>query len=81
MASYDFLEMKQRHPDWIWPRSDTHMVVGLPGTMECYKTWVEPGNSLSPGIASFGISIWICSIRFQHRYFCLYAVFQRFIFP
>lgn len=59
MASYDFLEMKQRHPDWIWPRSDTHMVVGLPGTMECYKTWVEPGNSLSPGIASFGISIWI----------------------
>lgn len=59
MASYEFLEMKRRHPDWIWPRSDTHMVVGLPGSMECYKTWVEPGNSFSPGIASFGVSVWI----------------------
>ena len=59
MASYEFLEMKKRHPDWIWPRSDTHMVIGMPGSLECYKTWVEPGNSFSPGISSFGVSLWI----------------------
>lgn len=59
MPSFDYLTMKKKHPDWVWPRSDTHMVIGVPGSMECYKTWVEPGNSFSPGISSFGVSIWI----------------------
>lgn len=59
MPSYEYLNMKSKHTDWIWPRSDSHMVLGVPGSMECYKTWVEPGNSFSPGIASFGVSIWI----------------------
>jgi len=59
MPSYDYLKMKERHPDWVWPRSDSHMVLGIPGSMECYKTWVEPGNSFSPGVCSFGVSIWI----------------------
>ena len=62
MASYEFLEMKRRHPDWVWPRSDTHMVIGIPGSLECYKTWVEPGNSFSPGISSFGVSVWIYDV-------------------
>jgi hypothetical protein len=51
--------MKRKNKDWIWPRSDTHVVLGIPGSMECYKTWIEPGNSFSPGIASFGVSLWI----------------------
>lgn len=59
MPSYDYLEMKKRNPDWVWPRSDTHAVLGVPGSLECYKTWVEPGNSFSPGISSFGVSVWI----------------------
>jgi hypothetical protein len=59
MASYEYIKMKEKHPEWIWPRSDSHMVLGIPGSEECFKTWVEPGNSFSPGLGSFGVSIWI----------------------
>jgi hypothetical protein len=59
VPSLEYLEKKAKNPDWVWPRSDSHMVLGIPGSMECYKTWVEPGNSFSPGIASFGVSVWV----------------------
>lgn len=62
---YNFLEhanmakMRDAHPDWIWNRSDTHVILGVPGTLDAWKSPVEPGNSFSPGPKSYGVSTWI----------------------
>ena len=62
---YDMLQhaemgkMKQKHADWIWNRSDTHVILGVPGSLDAFKTPVEPGNSFSPGPGSYGISSWV----------------------
>ena len=50
---------RARHPEWIWPRSDTHVFLGVPGSLEGLKTVVEPGNSFSPGPSSYGVSTWV----------------------
>lgn len=52
------LQMKERHPDWIWNRSDNHVILGEPESPEAFKTIVEPGNSFSPGFRSYGVSVW-----------------------
>lgn len=52
-------EMRNRHPDWIWNRSDSHIILGVPGSHEAFKTPVEPGNCLSPGVRSYGVSTWV----------------------
>jgi len=52
-------EMKTKHPDWVWNRSDTHVVLGVPGSLDALKTPVEPGNSFSPGPGSYGVSPWV----------------------
>jgi hypothetical protein len=51
--------MRAAHPDWIWNRSDTHAFVAVPGSHESFKTVVEPGNSLSPGPGTYGVSTWL----------------------
>jgi len=51
--------MRELHPDWIWNRSDTHVVLGVPGSHEAFKTPVEPGNSFSPGPGTYGVSTWV----------------------
>ena len=64
-ATYDLFEhavlrkMKEKHPDWIWNRSDTHIILGVPGTIDGLRTPVEPGNSFSPGPGSYGVSTWV----------------------
>ena len=64
-TTYDIFEhrrlrkMKEKHPDWIWNRSDTHVILGVPGTIDGLRTPVEPGNSFSPGPGSYGVSTWI----------------------
>lgn len=52
-------EVKERHPDWIWNRGDTHVILGMPGSPEAFKTPVEPGNSFSPGPGTYGVSSWV----------------------
>jgi hypothetical protein len=52
-------KMKAKHADWIWNRSDTHVILGVPGSLDAFKTIIEPGNSFSPGPGSYGISNWI----------------------
>ncbi|HEY3332020.1 MAG TPA: hypothetical protein VGK19_18455 [Capsulimonadaceae bacterium] len=37
----------------------THLFLGSPRSYTCDKTAVEPGNNFSPGIGSFGVSLWI----------------------
>lgn len=51
--------MRALHPEWIWNRSDTHVVLGVPGSHEAFKTPVEPGNSFSPGPGTYGVSTWL----------------------
>jgi len=64
-TTYNFLEhamlrkMKEKHQDWIWNRSDTHIILGVPGTIDGLRTPVEPGNSFSPGPGTYGVSTWI----------------------
>jgi hypothetical protein len=53
------LSKKAEHPDWIWNRSDSHVILGVPESPEGFKTIVEPGNSFSPGFRSYGVSTWI----------------------
>jgi hypothetical protein len=50
---------KATHPDWIWNRSDTHVILGVPESPESFKTIVEPGNSFSPGFRSYSVSTWV----------------------
>jgi hypothetical protein len=50
--------IKELHPDWIWNRGDTHVILGMPGCLEAFKTPVEPGNSFSPGPGTYGVSSW-----------------------
>ncbi len=47
------------HSDWIQPRSDQHTVIGIPHTRDHRKTFVEPGGNFSPGVGTFGVSIWV----------------------
>src|SRR5664279_697593 len=51
--------MREQHPDWIWNRSDAHVLLGVPGSHEGFKTPVEPGNSFSPGVGTYGVSTWV----------------------
>ena len=53
------LPMKRQYPNWIWNRSDSHVILGVPGSPETFKTVVEPGNSFSPGFRSYGVSSWV----------------------
>lgn len=52
-------EVRAEHPDWIWNRGDTHVVLGVPGSLEAFKTPVDPGNSFSPGPGTYGVSSWV----------------------
>lgn len=51
--------MRAQHPDWIWNRSDAHVILGVPGSHEGFKTPVEPGNTFSPGVGTYGVSTWV----------------------
>ena len=50
-------EMALRPQD-PWPRGEGHMPIGLPGLPEEAKAYVEPGGAFSPGVGSFGLSVW-----------------------
>ncbi len=50
---------RERHPEWIWPRADSHIVLSADGSPEAFKVFVEPGGSFSPGLASYGVSLWL----------------------
>ncbi|MFD2612472.1 hypothetical protein [Paenibacillus gansuensis] len=49
----------EAHPEWIPPRSDEHTVIGVPHTRDHRKTFAEPGGSFSPGVGTFGVSVWL----------------------
>ncbi|MBZ0297132.1 MAG: hypothetical protein K8L99_31525 [Anaerolineae bacterium] len=60
------VRMRREHPDWIWNRSDNHVILGVPGSHEAFKTPVEPGNTFSPGVGSYGVSTWVYTANQLH---------------
>jgi hypothetical protein len=59
MASYDTIQKLADHPEWLPPRSDVRVFLGEPGAPEATKTTIEPGNSFSPGMMTFGVTWWL----------------------
>ncbi len=53
------LNEMQARPNDPWPRSNGHVVLAIPGSLEQEKAYHEPGGSFSPAVGSFGISLWI----------------------
>ena len=51
--------MRAAHPDWIWNRGDTHVILGTPGSLEAFKTPADPGNGFSPGPDTCGVTNWV----------------------
>jgi len=54
--------MKQRPTD-PWPRGSGHVILAPPGSRGEWKSYVEPGGSLSPTVGSFGLSIWVADAQ------------------
>lgn len=50
---------RQTRPEWIWPRADSHIVLSAAGSPDVLKTFVEPGGSCSPGVGTYGVSLWV----------------------
>ena len=59
MASFETLRQLETHPEWLPPRSDLRVFLGEPGAPEATKTAVEPGNTFSPGMLTFGVTWWL----------------------
>ena len=51
------LDAMEARPSGIWPRGYGHVLLGIPGSTEDEKAYVEPGGSFSPGFGSFGIQL------------------------
>ena len=54
--------MRARPADF-WPRGSGHVLLGWPGAPEERKAYHEPGGSLSPGVGTFGVAVWVADGR------------------
>lgn len=52
-------EVQRERHEGIPPRGDSHIVLGVARSLDVLKTFVEPGGSFSPGVGSFGVSVWV----------------------
>jgi len=56
--------LKERYArKWVLPANKTHILLGTPGLLDRHKTLVEPDGSFSPGVGTFGITVWL----YHHR--------------
>lgn len=46
-------------PHDSWPRGLGHVVLAQPGSLEAEKSYHEPGGNFSPGVGTFGVSLWL----------------------
>lgn len=53
----------QLRPQDPWPRSQGHVLLAIPGSKEKEKAYHEPGGSFSPGVGTFGVSIWLTNLK------------------
>ncbi len=51
------LDAMEARPSGIWPRGYGHVLLGIPGSTEDEKAYLEPGGSFSPGFGTFGIQL------------------------
>jgi hypothetical protein len=51
------LDAMDVRPSGIWPRGFGHVLLGIPGSTEDEKAYLEPGGSFSPGFGTFGIQL------------------------
>ncbi len=51
------LDAMEARPSGIWPRGYGHVLLGIPGSPEDEKAYLEPGGSFSPGFGTFGIQL------------------------
>ncbi len=51
------LDAMNARPSGLWPRGSGHVVLGLPGSTEDEKAYLEPGGSFSPSFGSFGVQL------------------------
>lgn len=56
---YQVLGQMELRPQDPWPRGIGHVVLATPGSSEAEKAYHEPGGSFSPGVGSFGVSVWL----------------------
>jgi hypothetical protein len=54
--------MRARPAD-AWPRGTGHVLLGWPGAPAEQKAYHEPGGSLSPGVGTFGVAVWVADAR------------------
>lgn len=47
------------HDRGLDPRGRVHIAIGIPGTVDALKTFVEAEGGFSPGVGSYGISFWL----------------------
>jgi hypothetical protein len=47
------------HDRGLDPRGRVHVAIGIPGTVDTLKTFVEAEGGFSPGVGSYGISFWL----------------------
>jgi hypothetical protein len=53
----DLKRQMEIRPEDPWPRGAGHVILSIPGSREA--GYHEPGGSFSPGVGSFGVSIWV----------------------
>ncbi len=54
---------KVERPNDPWPRGRGHVTLGLPGSAEKDKAYLEPGGAFSPSVGSFGIAFWVLNLN------------------
>jgi hypothetical protein len=62
-ARQTVLDAMAARPADPWPRGDGHVILGLPGCADRQKAYHEPGGSFSPGLGTFGVSVWVVDDR------------------
>ncbi len=73
------LDQVLARPNDAWLRGTGHVVLAFPGSLESEKSYIEPGGSFSPSVASFGVSFW--SGNQSSDSIPLEAIEQRFVWP
>lgn len=56
---HEVKKQMQLRPQDPWPKSQGHIILARPGSSEEEKAYQEPGGSFSPGVRTFGVSIWL----------------------
>jgi len=51
------LDAMEARPSGVWPRGYGHVLLGIPGSPEEEKAYLEPGGSFSPSFGSFGVQV------------------------